>query len=138
MLLNQIVSEFCNSSRVNSPRTVALRDFLAFRLVRNLITYAVTPISLVKLLYSVASITFVMSSAFWAHATFKLTWIIGTSSICFNSFSTSLRCVFVTGLTELGHWSGPLLRNVGPFHHLVSLARSVGLHPPETVVCWVT
>ena len=58
----------------------------------------------------------------------------GLPSIRFNPFSTSLRCVFLPGCTKLGHLSGSMLKNVGPFHHLTSLTRSEGLHPLEEVL----
>ena len=75
-----------------------------------------------------------MSSIFSLHETFKLTWIIVSFCVRFNSFSKSLRCVFVTGFTKSDNLSRSLLiRNARPFHHLKSLARFVALHPLDAV-----
>ena len=52
-------------------------------------------------------------------------------NVSFNIWLITVSCY---SCTELGHLSGSLLRNAGPFHHLTSLTRSEGLHPLEEVL----
>lgn len=125
--LYHIFSENCSSLSVSSPSITWFFNFLAFRLLTNLMTYAVILFNLLKLLYFSWSIIFVIPPDDSLGTRFTLVAVCFSFGELFNSLSASSGWLFIV---SSGHWLLGLARNSGPFHHFQLLERSVALAPP--------